>query len=277
MLYAVNVRPEQRFGEALNLVLLRKERTKRALELLDHEFVFYQPREKTHGTYLGIGVLISVMPEDDSPFCVLEFDDLQMFTTAPKVNDMRAFIPGEEPQWYEFAQPIRDVPVDIENYLRELLGIPSGTSEATLFEDSRRASRTYRVRNPRLRYDVLETYGSRCVFSGTVFCGLTLGRVATQVGHLVPLRNGGADEISNALPMSPLANWLWDEGVISLNNLGEILISRKACTDTRTFIRPGTSIPFKDPKTWPRPEYLSWHRDNIFEQGPSSALNWMEP
>lgn len=274
MLHAINVRAEQRLAETLHLVRLRRDRAKRALNLVEHEFVFYQPRERSHGAYLGVGLLAGVTPEDDSPFCVLEFDDVRLFSPPLKVEQVHDFDPDSKPRWHDFTQPIRAISSSAESHLREILGESFGLSEAAGFPDYRRASRSFLIRNPKLRYDVFDTYGTRCVFSGTVFRGLKQGRITTQVGHLVPLRKGGPDELTNALPMSPIANWLWDEGIISLDNAGKILISKDACADTRAFVQSRTSIPFKDPRTWPRAECLSWHRDNIFSKGPSAITNW---
>ena len=272
MLYAINVRPEQRIDETFAVVQLRKERAKRAIDLISQEFIFYQPREQTHGSYVGLGVLSSVTPEDNSPFCILGFDDVRMLPRTLKAQSVHGLDSDNTPLWHEYAQPIRNISASSEIYFRQSLDLSIGVSEPSDGENHKRVARTVRVRNPQLRYDVFNAYGTSCIFSRTIFRGLTPGKVATHVGHLVPLRNGGADDISNALPMSPLANWLWDEGVIGLSNSGTILLSDKACSDTRAFIHSAKTIPFTDPKIWPRAEYLTWHRDNIFEKGPCSAL-----
>lgn len=100
----------------------------------------------------------------------------------------------------------------------------------------------------------------------------------TQVGHLIPLRYDGPDVIENILPMNSNANWAWDQGLTGLSNSGRILVASNAPSANRRAYEAGRMIRFPGTTSWPRPEYLEWHRDMIFEKGPQpglSCLPWL--
>ena len=133
--------------------------------------------------------------------------------------------------------------------------------------DIQRSSVTRIDRDRLVRFRMLELHGSRCLFSGAAHHSLDGRRHAVQVGHLLPLKHGGPDVLQNVMPMSAIVNWLWDEGIITLLNSGVIRISDRASDEDRAVIGGRHQIAFpKDPRFWPRAEYLEAHRDLIFDR-----------
>lgn len=48
---------------------------------------------------------------------------------------------------------------------------------------------------PRVRREIYEKYGGRCAY-----CGNPIQYEEMEIDHLIPLRNGGADDVTNYMP-----------------------------------------------------------------------------
>ena len=133
-----------------------------------------------------------------------------------------------------------------------------------------------RLRRRMLRVRMLELYGPRCPFTGDLHPSLDGHRFEIQLGHVYPLALDGPDTLLNTLLMSGLANWAWDEGLISLTTAGRVLVAEGASADTAARIPANRQIEFpKDPRYWPRAEFLERHRDLVFGRGMRAALALM--
>lgn len=267
-------------NDGYRFIRLRTNQSRRLHDLLGYQFVFYQPRDQLPGAYQGFGTLYEVTPIEGTPFVLLEFANLELFEDAVSLSHLYEASGSRALDWYEHAPLIQKLPAEFEEVLwaeRRSEHSFSETTDSTtdpLGKSPNLAERRVQLRDPYLRFDMLSIYGPTCVFTGQNHTGILLGRYATQIGHIVPLRNGGPDEITNVLPMSPIANWLWDEGVIALSIDGTIAVHETACPDTQKLVRSGRKIAFKDPRIWPRPEYITWHREHIYGRGPAYAQTW---
>jgi predicted restriction endonuclease len=92
-------------------------------------------------------------------------------------------------------------------------------------------------------------------------------RHAVQVGHVRPLGFYGKDNLQNVLPMSSVANWGWDEGLISSHNKGKVLLASGLTESTRQLFGKCEQITLpKDLRYWPLGENFEFHRDVIFQR-----------
>lgn len=280
MLHSVNVRTEQTLDASYRFIQLRTDQLGKLPDLVGEEFVFYQPRDRQPGAYLGFGSLLQVTPIHKTPYSLVEFIDINLFQNPVPLSRIYQIHDHKPKLWFEYAPPIQALSAEVAEVLRAERSLEYGlreTSDSPALDIDKTAKYSMRralKRNLSLRFKVLNIYGPSCVFSHQNHTGIQLGHYATEVGHIIPLHNGGPDVITNALPMSPLTNWLWDEGVIGLETNGTILVHEAACADTKAFIRAGSKIPFIDARTWPRAEYISWHREHIYGRGPALAIGW---
>lgn len=113
---------------------------------------------------------------------------------------------------------------------------------------------------------VKSAYKGRCAISG-----LDLrnggGRAEVQAAHIRPVKDKGPDTVINGLALSGTLHWMFDRGLISVGDNHEILVSEnKVPRDVRARLISPTGrlhLP-QDRRHHPHPEYLRYHRENIF-------------
>lgn len=113
---------------------------------------------------------------------------------------------------------------------------------------------------------VKDAYKGRCAISG-----LDLrnggGRSEVQAAHIRPVKDRGPDIVINGLALSGTLHWMFDRGLISVGDGYEILVSEnKVPPDVRQrLICPSGKLTLpEDPRHHPHPDYIRYHRENIF-------------
>lgn len=113
---------------------------------------------------------------------------------------------------------------------------------------------------------VKAAYNGRCAMSG-----LDLrnggGRAEVQAAHIRPVSAQGPDTVRNGLALSGTLHWMFDRGLISVGKNYEILVSgNKVPADVRDrLLSPSGRLILPDnARHHPHPEYLRYHRENIF-------------
>lgn len=113
---------------------------------------------------------------------------------------------------------------------------------------------------------VRRAYRGKCAISG-----LDLrnggGRPEVQAAHIRPVSKHGPDVVQNGLALSGTLHWMFDRGLISVSEDYGILISHnKVPQDTvKRLINPGQRLYLpENPRDHPHPEYLRYHREEIF-------------
>lgn len=122
------------------------------------------------------------------------------------------------------------------------------------------------VRDRQFRKRVLDVYQSTCALTGMKLINGG-GRAETQAAHIMSVKAGGPDVANNGIALSGTVHWMFDRGLISLGDDGDILLSRKI-NDVEGVER----LIFKDRKARlpglasqrPHPRYLQWHRSECF-------------
>ena len=94
------------------------------------------------------------------------------------------------------------------------------------------------------------------------------GSAEVQAAHIRPVKADGPDIVSNGLALSGTAHWMFDRGLISLEDDLTILISRQA--NDRSSIegvindRNSARAPVR-PLERPHPHFLAWYRERCFK------------
>jgi len=124
------------------------------------------------------------------------------------------------------------------------------------------------VRDRVFRRIVLRAYDQRCSITGLKFINGG-GRAEVAAAHIRPVEASGPDIVSNGIALSGTAHWMFDRGLISLNDDMQILISRHVNDQgaARAFInQSGRAFAPSRSTERPHPHFLHWHREHCFKQ-----------
>jgi putative restriction endonuclease len=123
------------------------------------------------------------------------------------------------------------------------------------------------VRDRLFRRVVLTAYDKRCAVTGLRLINGG-GRAEVDAAHIRPVEANGPDILSNGLALSGTAHWMFDRGLISLDDDFTIIVSRHVNDpdSTRSLInRSGRAIVPRRPSDRPSPYFLKWHREHVFK------------
>ncbi|HVI97589.1 MAG TPA: HNH endonuclease [Sphingomonas sp.] len=122
------------------------------------------------------------------------------------------------------------------------------------------------VRDRQFRKRVLDVYDCRCALTGMKLINGG-GRAEAQAAHIMSVEAGGPDVVNNGIALSGTVHWMFDRGLISLSDEGEILLSRKI-----NDVEGVSKLIYGDRKARlptsnahrPHARYLEWHRRECF-------------
>ena len=116
------------------------------------------------------------------------------------------------------------------------------------------------------RRAVLHAYDETCAVTGWKLINGG-GRAEAEAAHIKPVEHGGPDSIQNGIALSGTAHWMFDRGLISLSDAGDILLSRgiNDRDSVERLIFPDRKARFPRALAHrPHPRYLHWHRTECF-------------
>lgn len=122
-------------------------------------------------------------------------------------------------------------------------------------------------RDAAFRRHVRRAYSNTCAVTGLRLLNGG-GRPEVQAAHIRPVEHDGPDSVRNGLALTATVHWLFDRGLLSLDDSYNILLSphgvsediaRLIPSDRRLFCKP------ENPQDMPHPAYLAWHRENVFK------------
>lgn len=114
---------------------------------------------------------------------------------------------------------------------------------------------------------VCKAYDKRCAVSGLRIINGG-GRPEVQAAHIKPVAQQGPDSIRNGLALSGTMHWLFDRGLISVDDDYSILTVNNAIPDEIECLLRRHNYQLILPETEthrPAPEYLEFHRRQIFK------------
>ncbi|MCY1172502.1 hypothetical protein D9M73_126370 [compost metagenome] len=270
----------------------------RARELVGDWVIFLESRRGGKRGYFAAAKIQGLIADPDDPArhvaliepgSFLEFDHHVPFSDGTGPLE-RALLKPDGTQSggkQSSVRPISDQDFNriIERGLSDGTGLLPRTGDVSIDETSNRVldNRTpfiYEVERSRIdivtsrairdrafRRNVLDAYDSRCAFSGLKLINGG-GRAEVEAAHIRPVEHGGPDAIANGLALSGTAHWMFDRGLISLNDDLTITISRHVndLEGVRSFLQASQRATAPRVAAHrPHPNFLKWHRDNIYK------------
>ena len=94
------------------------------------------------------------------------------------------------------------------------------------------------------------------------------GRPEAQAAHIQPVAEQGSDSVRNGVALSGTFHWMFDRGLLSIDDDYTILIARHGVPDqVQRLINPERKLKLPvDARLRPHRHYLGYHRDNIFKE-----------
>ena len=83
-----------------------------------------------------------------------------------------------------------------------------------------------KLRDRQFRRRIVEAYDCRCALTGMRLVNGG-GRAEVQAAHVMSVEAGGPDTVANGIALSGTVHWMFDRGLISLSDGGDILLSRQ--------------------------------------------------
>jgi len=113
---------------------------------------------------------------------------------------------------------------------------------------------------------VKEAYDNTCAMTGLKIINGG-GRPEVQAAHIRPVAHRGPDSVRNGLALSGTVHWMFDRGLISVDDDGRILIAKDRLPDTvtRLLLEDRRVSPPKQSSLQPHVQFLRYHRENIFK------------
>lgn len=120
-------------------------------------------------------------------------------------------------------------------------------------------------RDRKFKYHVRAAYDRTCAFTGLRLIN-GKGRPEVEAAHIRPVEHGGNDWVRNGIALSGTVHWMFDRGLLSLSDDLRIMSSRQLNYDVSHLLNKDMKarVP-SDPRLQPHPDYLGWHRSNIFK------------
>jgi len=124
-----------------------------------------------------------------------------------------------------------------------------------------------KFRDRRFRFAVCDAYKNTCAITGLALINGG-GRPEVQAAHIQPVDQQGPDSIRNGLALSGTAHWVFDRGLVTLDDNFCIVPSRSLEVKMHNgLIVPGKKISLPDALDQrPSPQFLSYHRAHIFHE-----------
>ena len=122
------------------------------------------------------------------------------------------------------------------------------------------------VRERNFQSTVLRAYDNRCAISGLRLINGG-GRAEASATRIRPSDQGGPDAASNGIALSGTARWMFERGMVGLDDDMTIMVSRQSNDpdSIRSMINEtGRLIPPNRLSEWPGKEFVIWHRENRF-------------
>lgn len=110
-------------------------------------------------------------------------------------------------------------------------------------------------------------YDSTCAMTGLKLINGG-GRCEIEAAHIRPVGDDhrGPDSVRNGISLSRTVHWMFDRGIVSVSDDFEILMAKKLVPDQiKRLINPEGRIIRPDvSRHRPHPQFLRYHRENIF-------------
>ena len=123
------------------------------------------------------------------------------------------------------------------------------------------------VRDAAFARSVKRAYHGRCAISGLALRNGG-GRAEVDAAHIRAVEDGGPDTVRNGLSLSGTVHWMFDRGLIAVDDDHSILIARDSIAGEvvdRLVVPDRRLILPARPGDAPHPAFLRWHREHRFK------------
>jgi putative restriction endonuclease len=113
---------------------------------------------------------------------------------------------------------------------------------------------------------VRTAYDNKCAFTGLRLINGG-GRPEVQAAHIKPVSSKGPDSIRNGLALSGTIHWMFDRGLISVDEHYRIITTKNGVPEQlgNLLNRDGKLVLPNDRNMHPHPYYLKFHRETVFK------------
>jgi len=120
-------------------------------------------------------------------------------------------------------------------------------------------------RDRKFAQNVRVAYDRTCAFTGLRLIN-GKGRPEVQAAHIRPIKDGGNDWVRNGIALSGTVHWMFDRGMLSLDDDYSIIVSRQLNYDVSHLLNADmrAKVP-SNVGARPHPLYLGWHRQHVFK------------
>ena len=121
-------------------------------------------------------------------------------------------------------------------------------------------------RDEAFRHNVRQAYGEACAISGLRLINGG-GRPEVQAAHIQPVAAHGPDSIRNGLALTGTVHWMFDRGLISVDDDHRVLLAKRDMPEELGhLVQPHRRLRLPERPEWrPHPSYLKWHREHVFK------------
>ncbi len=142
--------------------------------------------------------------------------------------------------------------------------------EPGLFRGGIEPAKKKKVRDAGFRKAIVSLYEHRCAL-----CGIRMltpeGHTVVEAAHIIPWSESQDDQPTNGLCLCRICHWSFDEGLMSVGNDYEVLVSKRVQSDRnipghiqtlmdRPIFKPGQKV------YWPGQENFMFHRQKTFHR-----------
>ena len=125
------------------------------------------------------------------------------------------------------------------------------------------------VRDAAFRRAVLGAYEDTCAATGIRIINGG-GRAEAQAAHIVPVGDGGPDDVQNGIALSATVHWLFDRYLISIGEDWRLLVSHNKVPAELRGLMAGHDQAIRLPRDqalWPSPRFVAHHRERFAAGG----------
>ncbi|KFN48228.1 HNH endonuclease [Arenimonas composti] len=125
---------------------------------------------------------------------------------------------------------------------------------------------TRKFRDFAFRRHVRKAYDNTCAITGLRLINGG-GRPEVQAAHIWPVEHDGPDTVRNGLALTGTAHWMFDRGLISVDDSYRIIVASSGVPDDLVrLMRPDRMLRLPETEAHrPHPQFLRWHRENRFK------------
>ncbi len=260
--------------------------------------VYYEPRRSSgdgpsrggRQAYFAIARVVRIEPDTqlaDHYYAhvaeYLEFDEAVPFREGAHYYESALMRDDGKTSKGAFGRAVRPVPdVEFDRIVAAgfaaQLGSPgldthppslSGMAEDQVPFDAERPTVETTINRPfrdeAFRRQVRLAYDNRCAISGLKLINGG-GRPEVQAAHIKPVASAGPDSVRNGLALTGTLHWLFDRGLISINDDYRILRVRALPEDAARLVRPDAHLIVPaDAAHRPHAAFLRFHREVVFK------------